>query len=227
MKNIININSCNFKYPNSNKNIVEIDSLSIKNAQHIFLRGKSGSGKSTFLDLLTGVIEPQSGSIEVLGVDITTLSTSQKDIFRGDNYGIVFQQFNLLAYLSVKENILLGSKFSKQKSQNINNLEKEIDLLLEALELPVEMKSKKAMQLSVGEQQRVAVARGLLGRPKIIIADEPTSALDSETKDKFMQLLFKQVNAQNSTLIFVSHDAELSSYFENIYDFNEINKSLK
>jgi len=227
MNKIININSCNFKYPNSDKNIIDIDSLTINSSEHIFLRGRSGSGKSTFLNLLTGVIEPQSGNIEVLGVDITTLNATQKDRFRGDNYGTIFQQFNLLPYLSVEENISLVSRFSKQKSQNIKNLTKEIDSLLDALEIPNDMKSKKAMELSVGEQQRVAVARALLGKPKIIIADEPTSALDSDTKDKFMQLLFKQVNAQDSTLIFVSHDMELSSYFDSVYDFSEINRAVK
>ncbi|MFT7004727.1 MAG: putative ABC transport system ATP-binding protein [Sulfurimonas sp.] len=227
MDNIININSCNFKYPNSKDNIIHIDSLSIKSGEHIFLRGKSGIGKSTFLNLLTGVLEPQSGNIEVLGVDLTTLNARQKDRFRGDNFGIVFQQFNLLPYLSVEENLSLVSKFSKQKSQNIQDLTKEIDAILEAVEIPNEMKYKKAMQLSVGEQQRVSLARALLGKPKIIIADEPTSALDKETKEKFMKLLFKQVEAQKSTLIFVSHDIELTPYFKSVYDFNEINRSAE
>ncbi len=227
METIININSCDFRYQHSNKSIIDIDALTIRRGEHIFLRGRSGSGKSTFLNLLTGIIEPQSGTIEVLGIDITTLSATQKDRFRGDNYGTIFQQFNLLPYLSVEENISLVSRFSKQKSQNIKNLTKELDALLDALEIPNEMKRKKAMELSVGEQQRVAVARALLGRPKIIIADEPTSALDSDTKDKFMQLLFKQINAQESTLIFVSHDTTLSSYFERVYDFSEINKAAK
>ena len=227
MNNIININSCNFKYSNNDDNTIDISELSIKSGEHIFLRGKSGSGKSTFLNLLTGVIEPQNGKIEVLGVDITTLSAKQKDIFRGDNYGIVFQQFNLLPYLSVEENLFLVSRFSKQKSKNIKNLTKEIDALLEAFEIPNEMKGKKVMELSVGQQQRVALARALLGKPKIIIADEPTSALDDGTKEKFMELLFKQLKLQNSTLIFVSHDSKLSSYFEKVYDFSDINGRVK
>ncbi|WP_294967033.1 ATP-binding cassette domain-containing protein [Sulfurimonas sp.] len=224
MKNIININSCHFKYSNSEKNIINIDTLSIKSEEHIFIRGKSGSGKSTFLNLLTGILEAQNSSIEILGVDITTLSATQIDRFRADNFGIVFQEFNLLPYLSVEENISLVAKFSKQKSQNIKNITKEIDSLLQAVEIPLEMKSEKAMQLSVGEQQRVALARALLGKPKIIIADEPTSALDANTKEKFMKLLLKQAKAQKSTLIFVSHDIELSSYFDTVYDFENINR---
>jgi len=220
MKNIIRINSCSFRYLNAVQDIINIKNLTIKEGEHVFLRGKSGSGKSTFLNILTGVIEPQQGSIEILGRDITTLSVSQRDKFRGDNFGIIFQQLNLLPYLSVEENISLACAFSQQKSLNIK---KEINYLLDALEIPHLLRVKKAMNLSVGEQQRVAVARALIGKPKIIIADEPTSALDNDVKEKFMELLFKQVNAQNSTLVFVSHDKGLSSYFESVYDFDEIN----
>ena len=226
MNNIININSCKFKYANSNKNIIDIKSLTIKSGEHIFLRGKSGSGKSTFLNLLSGVLTPDSGTIEILSKDISLMSSSQKDRFRGDNFGTIFQQLNLIPYLSVEENISLACEFSKQKSHNIVNLTVEIETLLSALELPLEFKSKKAMTLSVGEQQRVAVARALIGKPKIIIADEPTSALDSDSKEKFMQLLFKQVELQGSTLIFVSHDIGLASYFNSVYDFSEINEAL-
>lgn len=152
------------------------------------------------------------------------MNNLQKDKFRADNYGIVFQELNLLPYLSVEKNISLASEFSKEKANNIKDIGHEIDLLLNALEFPHSKKNIKAMELSVGEQQRVAVARALLGKPKIIIADEPTSALDSDAKEKFMNLLFTQVEAQNSTLVFVSHDEELARYFDLVYDFDEINK---
>jgi len=224
MKNIININSCIFKYPHAVKNTVNIENLTIKDGEHIFLKGKSGSGKSTLLNLLTGVIEPQSGSIKILDTDITTLSASQKDRFRGDNFGIIFQQLNLLPYLSVEENISLACGFSQKKSSNIKDIKKEIDFYLDSLKIPHAMKTKKAISLSVGEQQRVAVARALIGKPKIIIADEPTSALDDEVKDEFMKLLFKQVDSQGSTLVFVSHDKSLSKYFESVYNFDDINR---
>jgi len=227
MNNIININSCKFKYDGSEKNIVDIESLIIKSGEHIFLRGKSGSGKSTFLNLLTGVLEAQSGTIEILFQEMTSMSRSEKDRFRGDNFGTIFQQLNLIPYLSVEENIILACQFSKHKLESIVDMGAEIESLLNALELPLSLKSKKAMSLSVGEQQRVAVVRALIGKPKIIIADEPTSALDSDTKGKFMQLLFNQVEAQGSTLVFVSHDSELSSYFERVYDFSEINRASK
>jgi len=223
MKNIIDINSCIFKYPHAITNTINIEKLTIKEGEHVFLRGRSGSGKSTLLNLLTGVIEPQKGTIEILDTDITKLSVSQKDRFRGDNFGIIFQQLNLLPYLSVGENISLACGFSREKLSNIKDIKQEIDFLLDTLQIPHAMKEKMAMNLSVGEQQRVAVARALIGKPKIIIADEPTSALDNEVKEKFMQLLFKQVDAQDSTLVFVSHDKELSSYFDSVYDFDDIN----
>ena len=224
MKNIVNINSCIFKYKNTNKTIINIKNMNIQKGEHIFIMGKSGSGKSTLLNLLSGVIQPQEGSIEILGTNITKLSTSQKDKFRANNLGIIFQELNLIPYLSVKENISLASQFSKEKSNNIKNIENEIDFLLNKLEIPVELKNKKTMDLSVGEKQRVAVARALIGKARVIIADEPTSALDDEIKKKFIELLIKQANEYNSTLIFVSHDSSLSSYFSQVYNFDDINK---
>lgn len=219
MKKIVNINDCKFSY-DGKKNIVNINQLDINEGEHIFLKGKSGSGKTTFLNLLCGVLSPDSGSIKVLDTELTKLSQTKKDKFRADNYGVVFQHFNLLPYLSVYENITLPLNFSKQKQKKAT----DVDELLLALGLQKELKNQKAMNLSVGEQQRVALARAIIGSPEIIVADEPTSALDANTKDSFMKLLFKQVEQNNSTLIFVSHDDELSKYFSKVYDFCEISR---
>ena len=219
MKKIININDCKFSY-DGKKNIVNINQLDINEGEHIFLKGKSGSGKTTFLNLLCGVLSPDSGSIKVLDTELTKLSQTKKDKFRADNYGVVFQHFNLLPYLSVYENITLPLNFSKQKQQKAL----DIDELLFALGLDSQKKEQKAMNLSVGEQQRVALARAIVGSPKIIVADEPTSALDSNTKDSFMKLLFQQLEKNGSTLVFVSHDDELSKHFEKVYDFCEISR---
>jgi putative ABC transport system ATP-binding protein len=227
MSDIINIDSCTFHYPGTKHNVIDIALLNVKDGEHLFLHGKSGSAKSTFLNLLSGVIEPQNGIIKILGTDISTLNSSEKDRFRGDNFGVIFQQFNLIPYLSVKDNISLACSFSKHKALEVKDIDKEIDYLLDALQISHNIRDKKAMNLSVGEQQRVAVARALIGKPKIIIADEPTSALDNDVKDKFMQLLFEQINMQHSTLIFVSHDRDLSGYFESVYDFNDLNKIIK
>lgn len=218
---MIHIASCKFKY--DKEIVVDMNSLKIQEGEHLFLHGKSGTGKSTFLNLLCGVLEPTSGEIEVFKTKLGLLSHAQKDKFRADNYGTIFQQFNLLPYLSVEENIALACEFSKLKTSQVKNIKQEIASLLEALELSVDLKIS-AMYLSVGQQQRVAVARALIGKPKIIIADEPTSALDSDTKERFMQLLFRQVEAQNSTLIFVSHDKSLASNFGRVIDFSDINK---
>ena len=226
MKNIIEINSCRFRYDTLEKDVVNIESLFIKEGEHVFFKGKSGSGKSTFLNLLSGVLRADSGEIKIFSQDITKLSESQIDKFRADNYGIIFQEFNLLPYLSVRENISLACEFSQQKKENILDIDIEIEKLCQALEIPTVFLEKKAMNLSVGEQQRVAVARALLGDSKLIIADEPTSALDSDSKDRFMQLLFERVKSQNSTLLFVSHDNSLSSYFDRVYDFSEINSAF-
>lgn len=219
---MINIPTCQFMY--DKKPIVDITSLEIKDGEHLFLYGKSGSGKSTFLNLLCGILTPNAGKIEVLGKDLKTLSATQKDKFRADNFGAIFQEFNLLPYLSVEKNIALSCEFSKTKAANVKNIKEEIKGLLDALELNVDL-STPAMNLSVGQQQRVAVARALIGKPKIIIADEPTSALDSDSKDSFMKLLFQQIEAQNSTLIFVSHDKSLSTNFKDVHDFAKINKA--
>lgn len=225
-ENIIKIASCVFRYPQNDKVILDINPLHVRDGGHLFLHGKSGSGKTTFLNILCGIVEPQKSDIKILGTDFSSLTPSQKDRFRADNYGTIFQQFNLLPYLSVKENIALSCGFSKQKALHVSDLEEEIQRLMQALNLSSRLLNKQAMHLSVGEQQRVAVARALIGSPRIIIADEPTSALDSDAKESFMELLFTQIEAQGSTLLFVSHDKGLASYFESEYDFSTFNRAL-
>ncbi|MCX6051348.1 MAG: ABC transporter ATP-binding protein [Campylobacterales bacterium] len=216
---MIHISTCQFQY--DKKSVLDIDSLHIKEGEHIFLHGKSGSAKSTFLNLLCGILEPTHGDIEVFGTKLSSLSLSQKDKFRADNFGVIFQQFNLLPYLSVEENILLACGFTKSKKIS----KEEIKILLDALELSVDCKTA-AMKLSVGQQQRVAVARALINRPKIILADEPTSALDSDAKERFMKLLFTQASACGATLVFVSHDKSLASHFDTVYDFSTLNRAF-
>lgn len=188
---------------------LHIPKLQIETGKKVFLYGRSGEGKSTLLNLISGIENRYSGSIQVLGQDMAKLSQRKKDSFRANNIGIIFQQFNLLPYLSAEQNILLAQRFKNtSQKKTVENLASICD----RLELSDNQLKQKAIELSVGQQQRVAVARALYGSPSIIIADEPTSALDTHTRDQFILLLLDC--AKISTVIFVSHDMSLASHFD-------------
>ena len=204
--------------------------LEVEEGEFISVMGPSGSGKSTLLNLIGGVLIPQSGTINILNTELTELSPLARDQFRGDHMGFIFQMFNLLPYFSALENVILPCEFSKRKhenvSQNANSLAQEAERLLTELKLDPEMLSRKNVtQLSVGQQQRVATARALMGRPELIIADEPTSALDSNIRNSFIKLLFEECEQFGTTLIFVSHDEVLGQQFDRIVSLKEINKA--
>ncbi|MCK8127395.1 ABC transporter ATP-binding protein [Pseudoalteromonas sp. 2CM39R] len=196
---------------------INITKLDIDQGEHVFLHGPSGCGKSTLLSLLAGVTVPTQGNIELLGKAINQLSNTKRDRFRADHIGYIFQNFNLLPYLSPIENVTLGCQFSKQRQKNaLKNsatIAAEASRLLSALGLNDNLQHQAVAQLSIGQQQRVAAARAFIGSPEIIIADEPTSALDTQNRQAFVKLLFEQASAANSTLIFVSHDETLQTLF--------------
>ncbi len=196
---------------------INIPKLDIDQGEHVFLHGPSGCGKSTLLSLLAGVTVPTQGNIQLLGKAINQLSNSKRDRFRADHIGYIFQNFNLLPYLSPIENVTLGCQFSKQRQKNaLKNsatIAAEASRLLTALGLNNALQHQAVSQLSIGQQQRVAAARAFIGSPEIIIADEPTSALDTQNRQAFVKLLFEQASAANSTLIFVSHDETLQTLF--------------
>ncbi len=173
--------------------------------------GPSGSGKSTLLNLLSGVITPSEGEIQILGQPFSTLRGSKRDKIRAQHMGVIFQQFNLIPYLTVWENVSLACEFAKQNSQQAQN---RIEALLDQLKLPHRFLSQRADQLSVGQQQRVAIARALINQPQIILADEPTSALDEDTTASFMETLIQCCDSAKCALLFVSHDHRLESFFE-------------
>ena len=202
------------KQPEPTINITKLD---IDQGEHVFLHGPSGCGKSTLLSLLAGVTVPTQGNIVLLGKAINQLSNSKRDRFRADHIGYIFQNFNLLPYLSPIENVTLGCQFSKQRQKNaLKNsatIAAEASRLLSALGLNNALQHQAVAQLSIGQQQRVAAARAFIGSPEIIIADEPTSALDTQNRQAFVKLLFEQASAANSTLIFVSHDETLQTLF--------------
>lgn len=227
-ENIVRMDDVQFAWSESATPVLQIPQFNMRKGERVFLQGPSGSGKTTLLSLIAAVLVPQSGTIVIDGVPLDTLQRGQRDRFRADKIGLVFQQFNLLPFLSVRENIQLPCRFSTHRRQRASqkglSLNDETDRLLQAMHLtPSEVTDKAATQLSVGQQQRVAVARALIGQPPLVIADEPTSALDSETRQAFLELLFAEVSSSNCSLLFVSHDASLADAFDRHLDLRTIN----
>lgn len=223
MMNVIELHNLHYRWPGQARDTLAIRELHVSQGRHLFIRGASGSGKTTLLNLLAGILLPESGTLSILGQTLQTLSHAARDRFRADHMGIIFQQFNLLPYLSVLDNVLLPCHFSTRRKQQAGNINNTANRLLDHLELGTQLRNRPVTELSVGQQQRVAVARALIGCPEIIIADEPTSALDSDTRDGFLDLLFQEAHAQGSTIIFVSHDPHIASHFPQSVDLREVN----
>lgn len=195
---------------------LQIPGFEVKKGEKLFVQGESGSGKTTLLNLIAGVLQPKKGKLRVLDKDFSKLSSSNRDHFRSQNMGIIFQQFNLIPFLTVEENLKLRLKFQGNKDFN------EEDLLnsLEKLSLSKTLYEKKVSNLSVGQQQRVAALRAFLGNPQIILADEPSSSLDYKNTAAFMEMLLEK--SQEKTVLFVSHDERLAKYFSrtvSVHDF--------
>lgn len=222
---IVKLSDIRFAWPGQENDLLIIPSLEIEQGEHTLIRGSSGSGKTTLLNLLTGISIPRTGTLDVLGTDLPALTPTQRDRFRADHLGVIFQQFNLLPYLSVMENAILPCWFSELRAERAGDVRQASLRLFEALNIPPELASKPVSKLSVGQQQRVAVVRALIGSPAIVIADEPTSALDSENRDRFLELLFQEANERDSTLIFVSHDPHLAEMFPQVLEMATINHS--
>jgi putative ABC transport system ATP-binding protein len=220
-KNLISVENVKYSLGNNIKFRLNIKKFVLKKSDSVLIYGESGVGKSTFLNLLSGTLNPQEGAIQILGTNIVKTSSSIKDRIRGDHFGIVFQTFNLLPYITVKNNILLGKAYSTRK-QSISNSD-EVQILMDKLSLNYnELIDRKAYELSIGQQQRVAVARALIGKPEIIIADEPTSALDKDNQNEFINLLFQSLDENEQGLIMVSHDKKLSNKFKIVKNITEI-----
>ena len=197
---------------------IRISALTVAAGERWLLQGPSGSGKSTLLQLLGGVIVPQAGSVRLLGEDWATLTAAQRDARRADHVGFVFQQFNLVPYLSALDNVLLPCRFSaRRRNEAVRNgaLVDEAQRLLSALGLGErDVRGRHAARLSVGQQQRVAAARALIGRPALVLADEPTSALDADNARAFLDLLFAEARKADTAIVLVSHDAGLRPHFD-------------
>lgn len=219
MSHSLSIKDLKFSWSKNNNFSLSIPDWQVDSGEKVFLYGRSGEGKSTLLNLISGIQNNYSGHIKVLGQDMAKLKQRQKDAFRANNIGIIFQQFNLLPYLSAEQNILLAQRF---RSASPASESETLASICERLELSKSSLQQKAQELSVGQQQRVAVARALYGSPSLIIADEPTSALDTQTREQFIQLLLDC--AQSSTVIFVSHDMSLASHFDNKVGLAELQR---
>ena len=190
--------------------------------ERVLLIGASGSGKSTLLSLICGIVPATRGRVSVGGTDLGTLSAGGRDRFRAEQIGVIFQQFNLLPYAKVIDNILLPLRFAPHRRTRAGGGVTEAARLCAELGLPDEVLSRQAGRLSVGQQQRVAVARALIGAPPLIVADEPTSALDAETQDSFLRLLFDRTNEVQSALLMVSHDERLAPRFDRVIRLADI-----
>jgi len=208
--------------------LLDIADLRIDRGERVFLHGPSGSGKSTLLGLFGGVLLPGAGALCVLGQDLASLGGRARDRFRADHLGIIFQMFNLLPYLSVRDNVALSCRFSPvraTRAEEAGGVDIETDRLLKNLGLPDEAMERPVTDLSVGQQQRVAVARALIGQPELIIADEPTSALDADHRNIFIDLLSAECAESGATLVFVSHDLSLAKNFDRTVALAEINRA--
>ncbi len=208
--------------------VLVLPALRVNTGERVFISGASGSGKSTLLSLISGVAQPDQGAISICGQDLTAMSTGERDRFRADHLGIVFQLFNLVPYLSILENIVLPCRFSRRRVQRLTqrNLtpEQEAARLLAHLELDHQgLARRPVVELSIGQQQRVAVARALIGRPALIIADEPTSALDEGMSERFIDLLLDETADSQTSVLFVSHDLRLAGQFDRHLRFAELN----
>jgi putative ABC transport system ATP-binding protein len=223
---IIRLGGVAFAWPGRGAFSLAVKDFALPARQRILLIGPSGSGKSTFLSLLCGILAPQAGRIEILGTDLTSLGAAARDAFRAEHFGIIFQMFNLLPYASVIDNVLLPLSFApnrRRRATAAGSAAEEAERLLARLGLePGLLRGQSAANLSVGQQQRVAAARALIGAPEIVVADEPTSALDRDRQDAFLELLFAETGAAGATLIMVSHDQSLAPRFDRVVRLADI-----
>lgn len=206
------------------RDVLSIPELTIARGERAFLFGPSGSGKTTLLGLLAGVLAPTAGELRVFGADLGAMSPARRDAFRAEHIGYVFQMFNLIPYLSVKDNITLACRLSAARRARLGAVSLDDAARAIASELEIDpLLGERVTELSVGQQQRVAAARALLGAPELIVADEPTSALDTDRREAFLKLLFASCERAGATLVFVSHDLTLRPLFSRALDLASLN----
>ncbi len=230
MTALLELHDLGFAWPGQAE-LLDIPHFALQSGESLFLKGPSGSGKTTLLGLLGGVQKAGRGSIRLLGTELGSLGAGARDRFRVDHTGYIFQQFNLLPFLSVRENVELPCHFSKSRAgrarQRHGSIDQAAATLLEHLGLKPELLERRADALSIGQQQRVAAARALIGQPELVIADEPTSALDADSREAFIRLLFTECREAGSSLLFVSHDQSLAPLFDRSLSLAELNRAAQ
>lgn len=218
---MIKVENLKFTYPKSAFRL-SIDQLTVDAGEKVAIVGPSGSGKTTLLNLLAGIVSPELGTIEVGGEDVSAMSESARRDFRIAKIGFVFQQFELVEYLKVADNIRLpylinqSLRESKESNQRIQELAESVGI--------GDKLNRWVKQLSQGEQQRVAICRALMTQPGLILADEPTGNLDPSNKQRILDVLFEQVQQGGQTLIVVTHDMAILEGFDRTIDFNRFRK---
>ena len=198
----------NLDFVIANNTILSELNFSLDNGSHLIISGPSGSGKSTLINLMSGLYRPTSGHLSFESNDYSKLTDKDIDEMRAKNFGLIFQRLHLIKHLTVEQNILLG--FNKIKLPNIEKLIEDIGLTLK--------KKQLAKDLSFGESQRVAIARGVVNNPKIIFADEPTSSLDDENTTRVLKLISAQANKNKSSIVISTHDERVKKFFKNILE---------
>lgn len=196
----------NLEYKIENLEILRKQNFDLEKSNHLLILGPSGCGKTTLINLISGLLKPTSGMILFENKDYSSLSNEEIDKIRAENFGFIFQKLHLIGHLSVEQNIILAQ--NNPNSQNVSKLINNLGLS--------EKNKQMARDLSFGEAQRVAIARGVANNPKVIFADEPTSALDDVNAKKVMNLIFSQVEKTNSTLIVCTHDERIKKLFFNV-----------
>lgn len=217
---MISVNNMIYQWKGTGRPDIDIERWDMSR-NSCFVYGASGCGKSTFLNILSGILVAQKGEVVVLGEDIAKKTIRERDSFRAKNIGVIYQQFNLLPFLTGLDNILLSLSLSGSKNEG--GVER-IYRLMSDLKLPERILSEKPGELSVGQQQRLAIVRALVNNPKLILADEPTSALDSSSRDKFIEILLQQCSDNDCQVVFFSHDMSIRDRFCYSEKFEDINR---
>ena len=224
-QSVIEIKDLLFRWAPTSDPVLDIKQWQVFAGERWCIYGPSGSGKTTLLNVLTGLLTPENGAVSLLGQPLADASAAMRDRLRADHLGYIFQQFNLLPYLSVFDNVRLPVELSSSRRArslaNFVTINAEAEHWLSALDLPQTLWQQSVIRLSIGQQQRVAAARALMGAPELIIADEPTSALDPANGERFIEAFNSACRERQTALVMVSHDVAFREQFDRLWPLHE------